>query len=135
MTGPVLVVAAAIVRDGQVLAARRSRPPDLAGGWEFPGGKVEAGEDGPTALAREIREELGVRVRVGDRLAGATDGRIRLDLHVAGLDSGDPAAQDDHDALRWLTAGRLDEVDWLPIDRELLPAVRDHLNRRQPNDR
>ena len=56
------VVAAAIVRDGLVLAARRSRPAELAGRWEFPGGKVEPGEDIFHALQREFVEELGIRV-------------------------------------------------------------------------
>jgi 8-oxo-dGTP diphosphatase len=119
----VQVVGAAIVRDGRVLAARRSRPTELAGGWEFPGGKVESGESDAEALVRECREELGVSVRVGTHLGEALDGRIRLALFAATLDEGEPQAGADHDALRWLAAGELDGVGWLPIDRELLPAV------------
>ncbi|WP_194384805.1 NUDIX domain-containing protein [Microbacterium luteum] len=68
-----IVVGAVIVRDGLILAARRTRPADLAGQWEFPGGKVEDGEDLPTALAREIREELtGFNRSLQHRLVGAT---------------------------------------------------------------
>lgn len=121
------VVAAAVVRGGFVLAARRSRPAHLAGRWEFPGGKVEPGEDGPAALARELSEELGVRVVVGKVLGEASDSGVRLVLYASTLDAGEPAAHDDHDALRWLTASQLDGPDWLPIDRELLGRVREHL--------
>lgn len=117
------VVAAAIVRDAKVLAARRSRPAALAGGWEFPGGKLENGESEPDAVARECREELGVRIQVGVRLGAARDDRIRLVLYAAALDDGEPVAGDDHDELRWLELSTLADVEWLPIDRELLPVV------------
>jgi 8-oxo-dGTP diphosphatase len=117
------VVAAALIRDGRVLAARRSRPAQLAGGWEFPGGKVEAGEAEPAALTRELDEELGVAVQVGPRLGEATDGRIRLVLYAARTVHGEPAAGADHDAVRWLAADELDALAWLPIDRDLLPVV------------
>jgi 8-oxo-dGTP diphosphatase len=117
------VVGAAIIRDGRVLAARRVRPAAVAGGWEFPGGKVEDGESEPAALARECREELGIAIAVGERLAEAVDDRIRLVVYAAALVGGEPRPLDDHDELRWLTAAELDEVAWLPIDRELLPLV------------
>jgi 8-oxo-dGTP diphosphatase len=127
--GGVLVVAAAVLVGGRVLAARRVRPAALAGGWEFPGGKVEAGESEPAALARELEEELAVRVTVGARLGAASDERIRLVLYAAGLDGGEPVAGPDHDELRWLGADELDDLDWLPIDRELLLPVRALLQR------
>jgi 8-oxo-dGTP diphosphatase len=117
------VVGAAIIRDGRVLAARRVRPAAVAGGWEFPGGKVEDGESERAALARECREELGIAIAVGERLAEAVDDRIRLVVYAAALVGGEPRPLDDHDELRWLTAAELDEVAWLPIDRELLPLV------------
>ncbi len=117
------VVGAAIVRAGRVLAARRSRPAELAGGWEFPGGKVEPRESEADALVRECREELGVAVRVGDRLGEAVDGRIRLVLYAATLTEGEPEALEDHDRLRWLAAEDVRAVAWLPIDLALLPAV------------
>lgn len=121
------VVAAALVRDGRVLAARRSAPHRLAGGWEFPGGKVEPGEDEVGALARECHEELGVEVAVGAQLAETTGGGIRLVLFAAALASGQPAPLEDHDELRWLGVDEVDSVAWLPIDRILLPAVTGHL--------
>jgi 8-oxo-dGTP diphosphatase len=125
----VRVVAAAIVRDGRVLAARRCGPAALAGGWEFPGGKVEDGESDVDALSREINEELGVDVRVRRRLGEATEGDVHLVLHLATLRRrGDPQAGADHDELRWLDAETLGAVDWLPVDRVLLPSVLDHLS-------
>jgi 8-oxo-dGTP diphosphatase len=117
------VVGVAIVCDGRVLAARRARPPDLAGGWEFPGGKVERGESEPAALVRECREELGVVVQVGARLGEVVVEPIRLVVYAAGLLRGAPQPGADHDQLRWLAAAELDDVPWLPIDRALLPVV------------
>ncbi len=106
---------------GRVLAARRVRP---AGGWEFPGGKVERGESDEAAIERECREELAVEVRAVARLASACDERIELVLWQVALVSGDPVALHDHDELRWLSADELDSVEWLPVDRALLDAVR-----------
>jgi 8-oxo-dGTP diphosphatase len=63
-----IVVAGAIIAERKVLVAQRIRPPELAGRWELPGGKVAAGESEPEALARELAEELGVEVEVGERL-------------------------------------------------------------------
>jgi 8-oxo-dGTP diphosphatase len=108
------------VHEGRVLAARRVVP---AGGWEFPGGKVEAGESPAAAIERECREELGVTVRAVAALATASDDRIDLALWQVLLLAGSPMALQDHDQLRWLTRDELTEVDWLPIDRELVGAV------------
>lgn len=119
-----LVVGAALVRAGRVLAARRTAPAELAGRWEFPGGKVEAGESVAAALVRECAEELGVQVAALAEIAAAGDGRIELRLWSAHLLSGEPVALADHDELRWLAADELDAVDWLPVDVTLLPAVR-----------
>ena len=119
----VRVVGAALVRDGRVLAARRSPPARHAGGWEFPGGKVEAGESHAHALVRELREELGVDVVVGARLGEIADEAIGLTLYLATLAGGEPQPLEDHDALRWLSVSELDDVAWLPIDAALLPRV------------
>ena len=112
-----------------MLAARRSAPSALAGGWEFPGGKVEADEAPSDALVRECREELGVEIAVGAHLGRATD-QIELHLYAAELVRGEPEALEDHDELRWLALGELDSVAWLPVDLELLDVVRPLLGQR-----
>jgi 8-oxo-dGTP diphosphatase len=119
-----VVVGAAIVRAGRVLAARRSAPAAVAGGWEFPGGKVEPGESDVAALVRECREELGVDIRVGQLLGVGAPGGVMLRVYRASLVGGEPRPLQDHDELRWLAADELATVAWLPADRPLLPAVR-----------
>ncbi|WP_461005732.1 (deoxy)nucleoside triphosphate pyrophosphohydrolase [Streptomyces capparidis] len=125
MPEPQVVVGGAVIRNGRLLAARRSAPPETAGRWEFPGGKVEPGERPEDALARELREELGVGVRVGKRLGGESVLRAGLVLRfwVAELADGEPRPLQDHDALRWLAVDELDDVDWLPQDRVVLDEV------------
>ena len=122
------MVGAAVVRDGRVLACRRTQPPRLAGLWEFPGGKVEPGEDDATALVRELREELRVEVVVGAQLgADLPIGRTAvLRVYVCALVSGEPALVD-HDEHRWLGADELLDVPWIPVDLPLVQWLRDHL--------
>ncbi|WP_245916778.1 (deoxy)nucleoside triphosphate pyrophosphohydrolase [Nocardioides gansuensis] len=127
---PVPVVGAAIVRDGRVLAARRTTPPEAAGRWEFPGGKVEPGETPAAALVRELREELGVDVAVTGWLPGsAAIGTTHvLTVAVAALVDGSPDPDPvEHDAVRWLEASELAELDWLEPDRPFLAALAGHL--------
>ncbi len=115
---PVRVVGVALLDGaGRVLAARRARPAELAGGWELPGGKCEPGEGLAAAAVRELREELGCEVRVTGSLPGEEPIRPGLTLQVvlAELEEGDPEPRE-HDALRWLRADQLDEVAWLPAD-------------------
>lgn len=128
-----LVVAAAIVDDvaapRAVLAARRSAPSELAGMWELPGGKVEPQEEPAAALHREIEEELGVRLRLGDLLTGPLAGdwpinaRLHLRVWLATVASGTPAALLDHDELRWVGARAAATLPWLPADRPVLDAL------------
>jgi 8-oxo-dGTP diphosphatase len=120
----VAVVGAAVIRDGRVLAARRTRPAAAAGRWEFPGGKVEAGETPDDALVREIREELGCDVVVERWLAGsaAIGPRHELTVAVVRLASGEPVPHE-HDAVRWLSAPELGDVDWLEPDRPFLAEL------------
>ncbi|GLZ46762.1 DNA mismatch repair protein MutT [Actinomycetospora sp. NBRC 106375] len=123
-----------MVRDGRVLAARRTRPAAAAGRWELPGGAVEPGEDEATALARELREELALAdVGVGERLGPevALPGEKVLRIRVCRAE-GEPTALE-HDALRWVGPDELDGLDWLDTDREVLPALATLLRRRGPS--
>ena len=124
-----VIVAAVIMLDGRVLACERARPPELAGQWEFPGGKVEPGETEEAALARECAEELGVRVQVGGRIGADVPlpgGRAVLRFFTARLVDGGSPQPLEHAALRWLGADELDRVRWLPADVPMvaeLPAL------------
>jgi 8-oxo-dGTP diphosphatase len=126
---PALVVGAAIVRRGTLLAARRTTPLAAAGRWEFPGGKVEPGESPDEALVREIREELGCAIEVDAWLDGAEPigTAYLLCVAVCRVTDGRPHPGADHDDLRWLTPEALDDVDWLRPDRPFLPELREVL--------
>ncbi|NMO50430.1 (deoxy)nucleoside triphosphate pyrophosphohydrolase [Actinoplanes sp. TBRC 11911] len=124
-----MIVAAVIITDGRVLACERASPPEVAGRWEFPGGKVEAGETDQQALARECFEELGVRVAVGERVGPdvpLAHGRAVLRVYAVRLLEGDVPQALEHSAMRWLSADELDSVPWLPADKPIvaeLPAL------------
>ncbi|MFD9436114.1 (deoxy)nucleoside triphosphate pyrophosphohydrolase [Streptomyces sp. NPDC060002] len=130
MTERTVVVGAALLDAGRLLAARRSAPPELAGRWELPGGKVEEGEAPEAALVRELREELGVEAETVERVPGEWPLRPPYVLQVwtARLRPGSAAPEplQDHDALRWLTPAEIWDVDWLDQD---VPAVREALSK------
>ena len=116
-----IVVAGALFRSSTLLVAQRARPPELAGRWELPGGKVAPGETERDALVRELAEELGLAagdVAVGDRLGDdiELDATMTLRAYRVRLIRGEPHAHD-HRALRWVTAAELTDVDWVPADR------------------
>lgn len=126
-----IVVAGALIRDSRVLVAQRARPPELAGRWELPGGKVAPGESERDALARELAEELGLGmgdVAVGERLGDdiAADGGITLRAYRVRLIRGAPDVRD-HRAIRWITAAQLHDLDWVPADRGWLGALAEAL--------
>jgi 8-oxo-dGTP diphosphatase len=119
-----IVVAGAVIAEAKVLIAQRIRPAELAGRWELPGGKVAAGEAEPEALVRELAEELGVEVEVGERLGEDVElsPTMTLRAYAATLVRGEPQPHD-HAALRWVAAADLQDVDWVPADRGFLPAL------------
>ncbi|WP_017603548.1 (deoxy)nucleoside triphosphate pyrophosphohydrolase [Nocardiopsis alkaliphila] len=129
MRDELIVVGAAIVRDGRVLAAQRAEPAALRGLWEFPGGKIDPGESPAQALVRECREELGITIRagapVGDDVplapfTGGTSVRPAvLRLLRAELLAGEPRPLE-HLALAWVDPDGLQSLDWLPADRPFL---------------
>ena len=123
-TAPVVV--GAVIHDGAtVLAAQRDHPPALAGRWEFPGGRVEDGEDEPAALTRECREELTAEVEVGDRLGPdlVLPGGALLRLYTARLARGAQPVAGEHRAIRWVSEAQIGGLDWLDADRLVLPTV------------
>ncbi len=110
-----LVVGAAILRAGKCLVARRGPQMRAAGKWEFPGGKVEAGETPQRALAREVAEELEVAISVGRWLGSGVGKDIVLDVYLAEIEVGEPRAVE-HAELRWLGADELSGLDWAAPD-------------------
>ena len=134
-SSPITVVGAIIVRDGLVFAARRSPERSAGGLWEFPGGKVEPGEDAPAALRRELAEELGIDVHVGELAARYTTpvGSAVIDLacYWAELRSDPPAKSTDHDHMDWFVPAALPNLGWSPAD---VPIVRDAFPDVTPTD-
>ena len=127
-TPPVPVVCAIIVRGDRILLAQR--PPDkkLGGLWEFPGGKVEAGESAEDALHRELQEELGCSVRITQALAPFVHayawGRIELIPFVCELADGSPEPHaHEHTALVWVERGELLSYELAPADVPLVAGL------------
>lgn len=118
------VVGAVIVRDGEVLCAQRGPGGALAGMWEFPGGKIEAGETPREALRREIIEELECQVTTGEQVAATTYeydfGIVTLTTFYCELVDAATPTLTEHAEVRWLKPEALHELDWAPAD---IPAV------------
>jgi len=125
---PTHVVAAAVI-DGRGRRLIAQRPPGkhLAGGWEFPGGKLKPAEDRRTGLARELREELGIEIgapRPLIRVRHAYDyGDVLIDMWVVRQYTGEPRGLDGQ-ALRWCTQDELESVELLPADGPIVAALR-----------
>lgn len=119
-----IVVAGALIERGALLVAQRSRPAELAGLWELPGGKVASGESDAAALARELREELGIDVTVGARIGAdvALSETVTLRAYIVTKVRGE-LQPIDHRALRWVSADELDALAWVPADRAWLPDL------------
>ena len=126
----ILVVGAAILEGNRCWAARRAAHVHSAGLWEFPGGKVETGEDPEAALEREILEEMNLSVQVGSWIGRGTvdqDTRIIvLDVYRCRLDAPlnvDDLRLTDHDALRCLSIDELGSVTWADADIPILDPL------------
>jgi 8-oxo-dGTP diphosphatase len=125
-----------LAEPAMLLVARRSAPEQLAGLWEFPGGKVEPGEDPEVALRRELLEELGVGVQLGAELPAGSPGgwplneRAAMRVWFAEVTQGKPTPLEDHDELRWVPLADPDAVlglPWIPADFPIVRALLDIL--------
>lgn len=125
-------VAAAIIRatneEGKpVIFATQRGYGDFKGGWEFPGGKIEAGETPRQALIREVMEELETKIAVGELLDTIEYDyptfHLSMDCFWAEVLAGDLVLKE-HEAARWLTKEELDSVEWLPADIALVEKIR-----------
>ena len=119
------VVAAIIRKEGRIFATQRGYG-DWKDWWEFPGGKMEAGESPEDALVREIREELSAEISV-DKFLHTVDydyPAFHLTMHcfLCSL-KGEALHLNEHEAACWLGADELGSVRWLPADEELLPLI------------
>lgn len=122
---PVLVVAAVILRDGRYLVTRRLKDTHLAGFWEFPGGKVDAGETEADALTREIREELAVGCTVGTLILRTThdyaERSVTLAFYACAL-TGEPRPALGQE-MRWVEPADLPGLEFPPADEELIALL------------
>ena len=127
-------VAAAVIRDGdRIFATQRGYGP-YKDGWEFPGGKIEAGETPEQALAREIREELDTEIAVGSRLIQVEydypEFHLSMGCYWCTVLSGRLTLKE-HEAAKWLRPEELDTVRWLPADREIIRLLKQPQQRQE----
>lgn len=118
------VVGAILIKDQRILCAQRGGEKSLAYLWEFPGGKIEAGETAQAALKRELAEELEITVDLAPDIFDDSTyeydfGRVHLTTIICQLKEGEPILTE-HEAIKWLKPNELKNLDWAPAD---LPAV------------
>ena len=119
-------VVAGIIKDGDKIFATQRGYGEFKDGWEFPGGKMEAGETPQQALARELKEELTVDVNVGDFLCTVdydyTTFHLTMHCFYCSLIGGELTLLE-HEAAKWLNMSELHTVNWLPADVEVVKAL------------
>ena len=120
------VSAAILCHDNKIFATQRGYG-EFKDGWEFPGGKIEEGETPQEALIREIREELDTEIEVGELVDTVEYDYLQFHLTMycfwCTVKSGNLELKE-HEAARWLTKDKLDSVDWLPADIELIKKIK-----------
>ena len=123
------VVAAVIHDGGRILATQRGYG-EFKDKWEFPGGKMEAGESREEALRREIREELDTEINIGKLLSTVEYDypafHLTMHCYLCSVVSGTLVLKE-HESARWLSADGLESVDWLPADLQILPLIKECL--------
>ena len=124
-------VVAAVIRDGDRIFATQRGYGEFKDGWEFPGGKIEAGETPEEALIREIREELNADIIVGNLIDTVEYDyptfHLSMECYWAEIISGRPELLE-HEAARWLCKNDLYSVDWLPADLDLIEKIEAQVN-------
>ena len=123
------VVAAINIDDGKDFATQRGYG-EFKRGWEFPGGKIDAGETPEEALVREIKEELDTVVEVNELLDTVEydypNFHLSMDCFICKIKSGDLVLKE-HEASAWLTKETLYSVAWLPADQGLIPQIENYI--------
>ncbi len=121
------VTAAIIVQEGLILIARRGLNENLAGKWEFPGGKIEKGESPQDCLKREIKEELNIEIEVGDFLGDSiyeySNGVIRLVAYFCTIIEGEMELPV-HNQVKWIKIEEFDKFDFAPADIPLIEKLK-----------
>ena len=124
------VVAAVIHADGKIFATQRGYG-EYKDGWEFPGGKIEAGEAPEDAIKREIREELGTEISVGELIDTIEydypNFHLSMDCFWCEIESGDLVLKE-HEAAKWLDKESLYGVDWLPADISIVEKIKEKID-------
>ncbi len=125
------VVGAAIIQGNKILAMQRGEQMTLPGMWEFPGGKIEAGETEQEALIREIKEELNVDITILDYINEASYdydfGTVILKVYTAKIIAGELSLEEHKDG-KWLKADQLLDMDWAPVDIPAAEALITYMN-------
>lgn len=124
----IINVVAAIIRDGDKILATQRGYGEFAGGWEFPGGKIEPGESDEVALIREIKEELEVEIEVGEFVHTVEydypNFHLSMNCYFANVIRGEIVLTE-HQSAKWLTRDTLMSVEWLPADVSLIELLKE----------